>query len=145
MANGWKRILVPIQFSDRSPAQELELARELARTHKASITLLHVVPLSAGVTVADGGMAAQYYIAAEQDAKQKLGKLAQTRLKGFKTEIRVEIGDPAGTIVKQAGKLDADLVIMATHSHKGIKRFLLGSVAEHVVRQCPCALLTVRP
>ncbi|MGO9452935.1 MAG: universal stress protein [Candidatus Binataceae bacterium] len=144
MANEWKRIMVPIQFSDRLPGQELILARDLARTHKASIILLHVVPLSPAVTD-DGSLAAQYYVAAEQDAKQKLDKIAQTRLKGFKTEIKVETGDPAGTIVQQAGKLDADLVIIATHARKGIKRFLLGSVAEHVVRQCPCALLTVRP
>jgi universal stress protein A len=143
-AAGWTKILLPIKFAKRLPAAEMQLARDLARIHKAKITLLHVVPLSAAVT-ADAGLAAQYYLEAEEDAKLKLGTMAQTRLKGFDVDILVESGDPARTIVKEAARLRSDLVIIATHNRGGIKRFLLGSVAEQVVRRCPCALLTIRP
>ena len=144
MAAVWRRILVPIQFSRRLPGAELELARVIARTHHAKILLLHVVPLSPAVA-ADASLAAQYYMEAEKNAELKLRKIAQSKLKNFDVEIVVEINSPATMIVKQAAKLRADLVIIATHGRTGIKRFLLGSVAEHLVARCPCPLLTIRP
>jgi len=144
MAGVWKRILLPIQFSKKLPLTELQLARELADTHGATILLLHVVPLSPAVE-ADAGLAAQYYVEEQADARMKLEKMAKTRLPGLDYKIYVTIGEPATTIVKQAAKLKADLVIMATHGRSAIGRFLLGSVAEHVVRRCPCKVLTVRP
>jgi len=144
MGRGWNRILLPIKFAKRLPAAELRLASDLARTHRARIILLHVVRLSPAVS-ADAGLSARYYVEAEQDAKIRLANLARTRLKGFKVETCVEVGDPARTIVKMAERRRADLVIIATHNRGGIRRFLLGSVAEQVVRRCPCALLTIRP
>ena len=140
----WRRILVPIQFSRRLPGAELELARTIAGTHHAKILLLHVVPLSPAVA-ADASLAAQYYMEAEKNAELKLRKIARSKLKNFDVEIVVEISSPATMIVKQAAKLRADLVIIATHGRTGIKRFLLGSVAEHLVARCPCPVLTIRP
>jgi nucleotide-binding universal stress UspA family protein len=144
MAAVWRRILVPIQFSRRLPAAELKLASEIARANHAKILLLHVVPLSPAIT-ADAGLAAQYYLEAKKDAQRKLRKMAQSKLKNFDVEIIVEVSTPATMIVKQAAKRRADLVIMATHGHTGIRRFLLGSVAERVVGRCPCPLLTIPP
>jgi nucleotide-binding universal stress UspA family protein len=144
MGAEWNTILLPIQFAKRLPTAELQLARSLAHIHEAEILLLHVVPLSVAVT-ADAGLAAKYYLEAEREARAKLERMARSRLKGHEFHVYVEIGDPAATIVKQAARLHADLVIMATHSRTGIKHFLLGSVAEHVVRRSPCAVLTVRP
>ncbi|HEY2487167.1 MAG TPA: universal stress protein [Candidatus Binataceae bacterium] len=140
----WRRILVPIQFSRRLPGAELELARSIARTNHAKIVLLHVVPLSSAVS-ADASLAAQYFMEAEKDAQLKLRKIAQSKLKSFDVEIVVEVGNPATRIVTQAAKLHADLLIIATHGRTGIKRYLLGSVAEHLVARCPCPLLTIRP
>ena len=140
----WRRILVPIQFSRRLPGAEIELARELARTNHAKILLLHVVPLSTAVS-ADASLAAQYYMEAEKDAELELRKIARSKLKDLDVEIVVEVSSPATMIVKQAAKLRADLVIIATHGRTGLKRYLLGSVAEQVVARCPCPLLTIRP
>jgi nucleotide-binding universal stress UspA family protein len=144
MGAGWRRILVPIQFSGRPPTAEIELARAIARSNHAKILLLHVVPLSPAVT-ADASVAAQYYLEAQKNAELKLRKLASSKLKNFDVEIVVEVSSPATMIVKQAAKLRADLVILATHGRTGIRRFLLGSVAQHVVARCPCPLLTIRP
>jgi len=144
MGAEWRRILVPIQFSRRLPGAELELAREVARTNHAKILLLHVVPLSSAVS-ADASLAAQYYLEAQKDAELKLRKMAKSKLKSFDVQIVVQVGGPATTIVKEAAKLRADLVIIATHGRTGIKRYLLGSVAEHLVARCPCPLLTIRP
>ena len=82
---------------------------------------------------------------AEKNAELKLRKIARSKLKNFDVEIVVEISSPATMIVKQAAKLRAALVIIATHGRTGIKRFLLGSVAEQLVARCPCPLLTIRP
>ena len=144
MAAVWRKILVPIQFSRRLPDAELELVRELARANRAKVLLLHVVPLSTAVA-ADASFAAQYYIEAQKDAERKLRKIANSKLKKLDVEIVVEVSSPATMIVKQAAKLRADLVIMATHGRTGLKRYLLGSVAEQVVARCPCPLLTIRP
>jgi nucleotide-binding universal stress UspA family protein len=144
MGADWNTILLPIEFTKKLPLAELSLARDLARTHEAKILLLYVVPLTPAVS-ADSGLAAQYYLESERDARLKLRKMGASRLKGLQFEVHVEVGDPATTIVKQAARLHADLVIIATHSRSAIGRFLLGSVAEHVVRRCPCALLTIRP
>jgi nucleotide-binding universal stress UspA family protein len=144
MRAAWRRILVPIQFSRRLPGAEIELARELARANRAKILLLHVVPLSTAVS-ADASLAAQYYMEAEKDAELKLRKIARSKLKNLDVEIVVEVSSPATMIVKQAAKLRADLVIIATHGRTGFKRYLLGSVAQQVVARCPCPLLTIRP
>jgi len=144
MAGNWNTILLPIQFSKKLPLAELDLARDLAGTHGAKILLLHVVPLSAAVE-ADAGVAAQYYVEEQADARMKLEKMAKSKLAGLDYKIYVTIGDPARTIIKQAVKLKADLVIMATHGRGALGRFLLGSVADHVVRRCPVKVLTVRP
>ena len=144
MAGDWKTILVPIQFSKKLPLAELQLARDLAGTRGTKVVLLHVVPMSPAVE-ADAGLAAQYYVEEQADARMKLEKMAKTRLPGIDCQIVIAIGDPARTIVKQAAKLNADVVVMATHGRSAIGRFLLGSVAEHVVRRSPCKVLTVRP
>jgi acetoin utilization protein AcuB len=54
------------------------------------------------------------------------------------------MGDPAGTILKAERRLAADVVIMATHGRRGFKRVFLGSVAEMVLRESICPVLTVR-
>lgn len=144
MAAVWRRILVPIQFSRRLPAAELKLASEFARANHAKILLLHVVPLFPAAT-ADAGLSAQYYLEAKKDAERKLRKMAQSKLKNLDVEIIVEVSNPATMIVKHAARRRADLVIMATHGRTGLRRLLLGSVAERVVGRCPCPLLTIRP
>ncbi|MBK6518048.1 MAG: universal stress protein [Polyangiaceae bacterium] len=56
----------------------------------------------------------------------------------------VDTGDPADKIVALAAKLNADLVILGTHGRTGLKRLLIGSVAEKVVRLAGCPVLVVR-
>ena len=59
-------------------------------------------------------------------------------------ELHVDTGDPAEKIVEVAAKLDADLIVLDTHGRTGIKRLLIGSVAEKVVRLAGCPVLVVR-
>jgi len=54
------------------------------------------------------------------------------------------IGSPAEEILRLAGEAHADLIVLGTHGRRGLSHFLLGSVAERVLRQAPCPVLTVR-
>lgn len=59
-------------------------------------------------------------------------------------EIHTDTGDPAEKICELAAAKNADLVILGTHGRTGIKRLLIGSVAEKVVRLAGCPVLVVR-
>lgn len=53
-------------------------------------------------------------------------------------------GPPGAEIVKVARQWQADLIVIGSHGRRGIRRALIGSVAEAVVRQAPCPVLVVR-
>jgi nucleotide-binding universal stress UspA family protein len=65
--------------------------------------------------------------------------------------VKVEItcqavtGTPYFKIIEIAQEENADMIVMATHGRTGFRHFILGSVAERVVRTAPCAVLTIRP
>ena len=59
--------------------------------------------------------------------------------------VHVRVGAPAEELAQLAADLDADLVIVGTHGRRGVRRFLLGSVAEGAVRLAHCPVLVVRP
>ena len=59
------------------------------------------------------------------------------------TETRVEFGAPAETVVRMVTELDARLVVIGSHGGSGAARFLLGSVAETILRQVPCTVMVV--
>jgi nucleotide-binding universal stress UspA family protein len=58
--------------------------------------------------------------------------------------VLVTSGHPARRIVEVAADQQADLLVIATHGRTGLRRMLLGSVAEQVIRQAPCPVFTVR-
>jgi nucleotide-binding universal stress UspA family protein len=74
------------------------------------------------------------------EAKYYLAQIANSlRQKGFQPRIRVEIGDPAHTIVQVANELDVDMIAMSSHGRTGIGRWLFGSVTSQVLN------MTLRP
>ncbi|MEO8551840.1 MAG: universal stress protein, partial [Kofleriaceae bacterium] len=56
----------------------------------------------------------------------------------------LETGEPRDLIVQAATKVGADLIVMGTHGRRGLRRLMLGSVAESVARTAPCPVLLVR-
>jgi nucleotide-binding universal stress UspA family protein len=81
----------------------------------------------------------------EHDARARLAELARTHLEGkVRYEILTRTGDPARLAIAAAEQTGADSIVMATHGRKGVSHFLLGSVAERVVRESPRPVLTVR-
>ncbi len=135
----FNKILCPVDFEQNSLAA-VPVAAELARKDNATLYLLHVVnfPLAPEAARAPG--------VAEAATKTKLERIGHQKLKaGARYEILVMRGDPAVEVLKAATRLDIDLIVMATHGRKGIRRLVLGSVAERVLREAQCPVLTVKP
>ncbi len=142
-----RRILVPIDFSP--PAlRALAYAIALAKPLRAEVTACFVVePIYYAVPdMAGEGVALQALM-----ADQRRHALAQmTRLeqryarKGVRLATVVVTGLAAEAIAAMAKRLRAEFIVIATHGRTGVSRFLMGSVAERVVRMAPCPVLTVR-
>ncbi len=137
-------ILVPTDFS---PCANLALdhAVELASKLGAKVHLLNVIDLQGfgidyGIVVAEEVLTSVY-----ETNRKELEKLIAERGKGvaFGPPL-VEIGEPRITIPDYAATLHADLIVMGTHGRRGLKRFLLGSVAESVTRNASCPVFLVR-
>ena len=141
MAFPFRNILCPVDFDDSS-LDGLDTAADIARQNDGTVCVLHVVPM----IIPPAGMPTyvDLYKREEETARGKLQRIAQKRLSGLKYELFTHIGDPAGTIIEAERKIGADLVVMATHGRRGFSRIFIGSVAELVLRESICPVLTVR-
>jgi nucleotide-binding universal stress UspA family protein len=59
-------------------------------------------------------------------------------------EHRLLLGDPASEIVRLAEEEHAEMIVMGTHGRTGLRRLLMGSVAEAVVRRATCPVLCLK-
>jgi nucleotide-binding universal stress UspA family protein/predicted transcriptional regulator len=144
MAYPFKQILIPIEFGDQNCLRALSLAAEIAKRDGAAVALLHAVPLI--IVPADLPIYRDLYAPQEKAAEKQLKQIGRFYLPTeIKRKILTPIGDPAKLIATAASDLGADLVVMATHGRVGLSHLLLGSVAQKVVRECPCPVLTIRP
>jgi nucleotide-binding universal stress UspA family protein len=142
----FRRILVPHDFSP--PADEaLAVAADLAARHGGSLVVLHVLtPFYSGAgypTQAEIAWTPPDQIAA--DRRDRLERLVRARLgrSGPEAVCKVVTGEAAPEIL--AAAKSADSIVMATLGRTGLSHFLLGSVAEKVVRHAPIPVMTVRP
>jgi len=142
LAKLFRNILCPIDFDANSPAA-LEVAGKIAQETGGRIYLLHVVPWTVAAVPID---ASQVLAELKQSATTRLQQLAREKLTGtVANEIVVTVAtNPGSEVVRIARELKADVVIMATHGRKGLSHLVLGSVAERVVRESPCPVLTLR-
>ena len=141
----YKKILCPVDFDDPS-AQAMEQAAALALHSAGDLCLLHVVsfnPLVAQGAV-EGFAGKELYDAQVEAARRELEQFAQSIPSGVKRTIAIELGLPADSILAAQKRLGADLLVMATHGRRGLKRLVLGSVAEKVVRESTIPVLMVR-
>jgi len=136
------KILCPIDFSKGSE-QAVRHATRLAEAFRAELVLIHVYQPAAfvGGEIAVG---AEMFQGIVDDARQFLDEAVR------KIEYRpvsgvMATGTPWVEITKLLEGQPFDLCVIGTHGRTGLRRFLLGSVAENVVRHAPCAVLTVHP
>ncbi len=138
-----KSILCPIDFSDASN-NAFRYACEFSRAMGSKIQLLNVVeprPLAADMTLT--------YIPVEEDlekaAREEMEPLVQeAKKKGIAVQSDVMIGTPVEVILQQLTEFDISLLIMGSHGKTGLSRFLMGSVAEGVVRKAGIPVLIVK-
>lgn len=140
-----KRILVPLDFSDHAPTI-LEWAAHLAEEHGSTLVLMHAYHLPVEFQQMEGAyLPAEFWTQVKTEAEKALeGHAASLRPRGIDVEIEVTEGYPATAIEEEAIRNKADLIVIGTHGHTGLKHLLLGSVAERVVQKSPCPVLTVK-
>ena len=134
-----KKILCPLDFDDNS-IHALEKAVEIARHFGAEVFLVHVVPL----IVEALPIAYEHYEESQKAAMAKLNEITSQKLGSIEHRCIVYTGDVIGSILQALERFQPDLLVMATHGRRGIARFVLGSVAEAIVRKASCPVLTIR-
>jgi nucleotide-binding universal stress UspA family protein len=145
MAIDVRTVLVPIDFSPSSGAV-LEWAAHLAEEHKSKLVLLHAYHLPVDFQQLEGAyLPPDFWTQVKADASQNLERhAAPLRARGLAVETSIREGYPASVIEDEARERRADLIVIGTRGHTGLKHLLLGSVAERVVQKAPCPVLTVK-
>jgi len=139
--NKIEKILAPTDLSELS-ALGVRYALELSRGWGAEVTVYHI---------ADGAELASCKAFSLQDLVEKHKKSLSQFLTDHFAELlplvevreKVEVGEPAASILAEAEKAGSDLIVMSTHGRTGLAHLLMGSVTEEVVRNAVCPVFSV--
>ena len=145
----YKRILVPVDGSRTSKAG-LREAIALAKGSGASLLLVHVVDQHyIGLMGMDSSAGLSEMMESLKRSGRSILKSAQATadragVKASAVLLETLTGPAADLIVRQAKKSGADLIVLGTHGRRGVRRLLMGSDAEQVVRNAPVPVMLVR-
>lgn len=137
-----RRILCTTDFSDFSN-HAVPYAIALAREFKAELYLCHVIDLSSAAIYGEA-------VLALDEQQNRMTAFAHGEIKKLvekeplEWQALVTVGNPALEISRLAEEKGVDLAIAASHGRSGLKRLILGSVTERLMRTLPCPLLVVR-
>ena len=135
----FKRILCPVDYSEFSAAAN-EYASVLAQSTGAEIVYLNAV-------FPEAPFGSYEYFRPESEKKRDCENLKdqfQPTVEGVASRHVVEFGRPAEEIIKYANENEVDLIVLGTHGRSGLRRMLMGSVAEEVVRNAECPVLAIK-
>lgn len=125
------------------PAEDL--AADLARTLDAEVLLLFCAEPLDATSVLTASEVASFLQEQDKAARAELERRAlRMGKRAPRVQSLVVAGMASSAIIEAARKLGADLIVIGTHGRTGFSRFMIGSVAERVVRTAPCPVLTVR-
>jgi universal stress protein A len=142
-----KFLLVPTDFSPGADVA-MNYAIDMAARERGTIHFLHVIDSDSVVTAYPDGLLIEL-----PGVREQLVEIATARLDervercaavGVRASRRVAFGRAAPLIAQEASSRNVDLIVMGTHGRSGFSHFLLGSVAERVLRLAQCPVLTVR-
>ncbi len=142
------RILVPLDGSDRAE-QAIPVAARIVRAANGTVILVQVTELPSNFFT-EGKYPSQIY---SEDLIEEGKALAanylynvskKPELVDLKTEIRVEYGDAAQSILAAVEPLEVDLIVMCSHGYTGFKRWALGSVAHKIIPHSSVPVLVLR-
>lgn len=143
--NAPKLILVPTDFSAPS-AQALRYGAALAERFSAHLLVIYADPFVPPVdfTISAAGAFDLPREEMIESAREQLQTFAEWHIPdAVPYDIRVVVSTPIDAIVAQAAEAGADLVVMGTHGRTGLRRLLVGSVTEAVMRLAPVPVMIV--
>ncbi len=145
-------IVAAIDFSELSDRSVLEALRLSKNYPEAELHVITVGSEDSGAVRLPGStLKVLPQEAAEEETREYVADLVQryTASHGAPSLERIAVytttGHPAERVVALATALDADIIVIGTHGRTGLKRIVLGSVAEEVVRRAPCTVHVIRP
>lgn len=135
-------ILFPTDGSDGAAAA-LDHVLELAERHESTVHVINVADTTRDSLTHISGEV----VDALEERGEDIVQQAADRVRNRRLEVVTEIlqGEPNQTIVEYADSREIDLIILPTHGRRGLKRYLLGSTTERVVRRSNVPVLTLRP
>jgi nucleotide-binding universal stress UspA family protein len=145
----YKRILVPVDGS-RASNRGLREAIRLAKGQQASLQLVHVVDEhTVLVSAAEVGpemvnLMLELRKRGSQLLRSAEALVQRNGLKCVAVLLEAQTGPAADLIVRQARKSGADLIVIGTHGRRGLRRLIMGSDAEQIVRTSPVPVMLVR-
>ena len=148
----FRRILVTTDFSVTS-LEALPVAVEIASHFDAELLLVHILPVDTPTPwdippYADFGLASlplpEYEAQVRHEVERRLAMVAAKHAHGVTVRGLVGRGEAATEIDRMATAEKADLIVLATHGWTGWRHLVFGSVAERVLREAPCPVLSVR-
>ncbi len=144
MIKPFEKVLVCTDFSEPA-SRAVERAIDVARRYEARLHIVHVwePPITGGTAFT--GPAVDWSAPIEESARAQLDELV-AGLRSGKVDVTATLTSGAAwdRIIAVIETVHADLVVVGTHGRTGIRRVLMGSVAERVVRHSPVPVLTVR-
>jgi len=139
--NGWQKILLATDLSPASEAAE-NRALEVAAAHNSALTILSVLELPSCLFGEAGALGCTL----PPDQSSRLAELQGVAADmGLKAEVLTGAGDAPQIICETAAQKGAEIIVLGSHGHSGLKRLLLGSTAEKVIGLAPCPVLVVKP
>ena len=143
----YKRILVAVDGSETADAA-LQEAIKLAKDHDSQIRLVHIVDLTMAYSTEEAPHIFEYRKAMEEEGRKLLAESTTlARSAGVQCESKCEVmfaKHVYDVIEEAATQWHADLVVIGTHGRRGIRRLLLGSVAEGLTRISSKPILLIR-
>ncbi len=139
-----KKILLPVDFSDRCHEAIRYALPPLAKQFGCEIFVCHVLTpfLEFGSSELGISLSGEYMVERRKEAKKQLEAFLADELREFRvTRVLLE-GDPARKIVEQAHSTGCDLILMPTHGYGPFRRMLLGSVTSKVLHDAECPVWT---
>src|ERR1700680_901327 len=137
-----KNILFATDFS-AAAAAAAPFAMQIARSYGAKMFGLHVIPYDDYTSAAPEAWA-MMADATEKETKEDARRLDE-QLKGVEHEVVIGRGNVWEATAKLIKEKEIDLIVLGTRGRTGLGKALLGSVAEQILRQAPCPVLTVGP
>lgn len=145
----YQRILVPVDGSPTSTAG-LQEAIRLAKGQGATLQLVHVADQHYVTMMAmESATGIDQLMAGVVQAGKRILRNAEAIARKAGVEagtvlLETLTGPAADPIVRQAKKWHADLIVIGTHGRRGVRRLLMGSDAEQILRTAPVPVLLVR-